>query len=577
MRKPLLNFLTFAKVSKATLALLLAAQMSVAFAVGCVDPTHPDSRYVIAATTGTVIDGNASAKLMWARCAVGLSGPNCATGAAAPLNWAAANAAASASTLAQYRDWRLPTQAELLSVVAPACSNPAINETAFPATPASTFWSSTEDVNASSNAFVVNFFNGSSFVDAKSNPIYVRLVRAGLPIDPALTTAQTLRFGGAPVLDVGATAPVFATSLSPNSGNALRYASGSPSICSVNAATGVATGVSQGNCVIGVDQYGGVNGGVNYAPAVQVAQSFNVGCEGNRPTVRYVVAADATVVDVATQLMWKQCSENLSGARCDGGSPSVVNWSAATAAAGNSTFAKYNDWRIPTFDELFSLSSLNCALPVINSRVFPGLLPDFYWTSSVVANTPNLVSVIDQYGSGRGSFIDKSESWNTRLVRGAASINPLLPTAQVLTFVAPPVLSVGAAATITATPSVPNSGNPVSYATSSPSICTINAVSGAVTPTAAGVCSIAAMQLGRINNAVHYAPGAASISVPVASAACDLRMNGINALSATKEGLILLRAMLGLKGSAVTDGTGITTPWATLRDQLNRNCGTSFQ
>lgn len=41
---------------------------------------------------------------------------------------------------------------------------------------------------------------------------------------------------------------------------------------------------------------------------------------------------------------------------------------------------------------------------------------------------------------------------------------------------------------------------------------------------------------------------------------CNLRMDGVNPLLATKEGLILTRAMLGLKGSAVTAGTGITTP-----------------
>mgnify|MGYP001017852712 FL=1 len=54
-------------------------------------------------------------------------------------------------------------------------------------------------------------------------------------------------------------------------------------------------------------------------------------------------------------------------------------------------------------------------------------------------------------------------------------------------------------------------------------------------------------------------------------------MNGVNPLQATVEGRILTRAMLGFTGNAVTAGTGIVTPWPTIRDYLNANCGTSFQ
>ena len=57
---------------------------------------------------------------------------------------------------------------------------------------------------------------------------------------------------------------------------------------------------------------------------------------------------------------------------------------------------------------------------------------------------------------------------------------------------------------------------------------------------------------------------------------CTLDMDGDALLSPTKEGLVLMRAMLGLTGPAVTAGTGISTPWPTLRATLNANCGTSF-
>ncbi len=62
-----------------------------------------------------------------------------------------------------------------------------------------------------------------------------------------------------------------------------------------------------------------------------------------------------------------------------------------------------------------------------------------------------------------------------------------------------------------------------------------------------------------------------------ATISCNLDMNADNALSPTKEGLILLRAMLGFTGAAVVSGTGVTlTAWDAMRPQINTNCGTSF-
>jgi hypothetical protein len=54
-------------------------------------------------------------------------------------------------------------------------------------------------------------------------------------------------------------------------------------------------------------------------------------------------------------------------------------------------------------------------------------------------------------------------------------------------------------------------------------------------------------------------------------------MDGDSQLSALKEGLVLMRAMLGLSGPAVVNGTGLTqAQWDAVRNNLNANCGTSF-
>ena len=58
---------------------------------------------------------------------------------------------------------------------------------------------------------------------------------------------------------------------------------------------------------------------------------------------------------------------------------------------------------------------------------------------------------------------------------------------------------------------------------------------------------------------------------------CNLDMDGDTIISATKEGLVLLRAMLGFSGATTTAGTGITAAqWATARPLINANCGTNF-
>ncbi|TAG49449.1 MAG: discoidin domain-containing protein [Betaproteobacteria bacterium] len=69
----------------------------------------------------------------------------------------------------------------------------------------------------------------------------------------------------------------------------------------------------------------------------------------------------------------------------------------------------------------------------------------------------------------------------------------------------------------------------------------------------------------------------AEINVFRADGSCSLDMNGDSQLNATNEGLVLLRAMLGLKDSAVTSGTGVSAAqWASARPLLNLNCGTRF-
>lgn len=96
---------------------------------------HPNVNVIESTPTSTFTDhGNGTVThsltgLMWKQTVQG------------PMTWSAALAAAVADVTAGHSDWRLPNKKELESIVESCGYNPAINQTLFPSTPASNFWS----------------------------------------------------------------------------------------------------------------------------------------------------------------------------------------------------------------------------------------------------------------------------------------------------------------------------------------------------------------------------------------------------------------------------------------------------
>jgi hypothetical protein len=132
----------------------------------------------------TVNDGVTG--LMWRRCVQGSSGANCAVGSPVAAQWSGALLAAKSSNFAGYSDWRLPSKAELESLVDDTCAVPATNAAVFPnsgdwlitSTTAAAF---NGDMNGDS-VWLVDFANGDSAQSFKlfgNVATYVRLVRGG--------------------------------------------------------------------------------------------------------------------------------------------------------------------------------------------------------------------------------------------------------------------------------------------------------------------------------------------------------------------------------------------------------------
>ena len=69
---------------------------------------------------------------------------------------------------------------------------------------------------------------------------------------------------------------------------------------------------------------------------------------------RYQVHSNGTVSDRTTGLMWKQCTEGLSGTTCQQGEAQKYEWQSAMLL-NDSHFAGYDDWQLPTIEQLRGL------------------------------------------------------------------------------------------------------------------------------------------------------------------------------------------------------------------------------
>jgi hypothetical protein len=135
-----------------------------------------DERFEFIEDGAVVVDR--SSGLQWMRCSLGQNwtGTACA-GLAERYTWDQANDLPSGS--AGNHGWRLPTVEELQTLVEYRVFNPAINPQAFPNTPPSNFWSSSEAAYDAFYAWSVHFANGFSNWRHKRQRFETRLVRDG--------------------------------------------------------------------------------------------------------------------------------------------------------------------------------------------------------------------------------------------------------------------------------------------------------------------------------------------------------------------------------------------------------------
>ena len=161
---------------------------------------------------------------------------------------------------------------------------------------------------------------------------------------------------------------------------------------------------------------GRINTGINEMKLIQIflfslfSGSLQAAClntiSDTTPSGRFTDHGNRTVTDKVTGLMWKQCSEGLSGMGCGDGSATALNWQEALLVPGSVNnqggFAGFTDWRLPNIKELGSIVSQRCSHQAINTSVFPNTPSAGYWSA-----TPYLS--------------DSSTSWNVNFILGTPS------------------------------------------------------------------------------------------------------------------------------------------------------------
>jgi hypothetical protein len=136
------------------------------------------------------------------------------------------------------------------------------------------------------------------------------------------------------------------------------------------------------------------------------------------PTTDFIDNGDGTVTHKRTELMWQRCAigQVWTGLTCSGTAKTYDSYKKVLALT--STFASYNDWRLPNETELLSIVEYGVVSPAINTIIFPNTT-DWFWSSSSSLQYSDFAFGVNfSEGTGGKSFKEYNNYNAVRFVRG---------------------------------------------------------------------------------------------------------------------------------------------------------------
>lgn len=146
------------------------------------------------------------------------------------------------------------------------------------------------------------------------------------------------------------------------------------------------------------------------------------------PTQHPIFTSDYVTTDNLSGLVWKSCTEGLSGSTCSGGTVLAIDWATATGTVcsslnssnGGMGYAGRSDWRLPSIAEVKTLRNYAGNNPATDSAFFPNTLAEDYWSSTSNQAVPAeawKVSFVPLITSGASTIL-KTGSVRVRCVSG---------------------------------------------------------------------------------------------------------------------------------------------------------------
>jgi hypothetical protein len=115
------------------------------------------------------------------------------------------------------------------------------------------------------------------------------------------------------------------------------------------------------------------------------------------------------VLDTRTSLMWAvEISKRLT-------------FKKAQASVGKLAIGGFEDWRLPTVEELFLLADRTRKDPAIDTDFFPDTPSDWFWTSTVYAGSPADYAWFVNFSSGSSYWDSQGYEYCVRAVRAGQS------------------------------------------------------------------------------------------------------------------------------------------------------------